>query len=92
VAPRRQFPNFKRQPLPEVVVDFDQGSLGLTRDEIVHRLVTGNPPVEVALHGPTGITINPDPLRDGDVDIVVARLRDAVSGASSPREAGMSSY
>jgi L-seryl-tRNA(Ser) seleniumtransferase len=85
VLPRRQLPNFKRQPLPEVVVDFDEASLGLTRDELVHRLATGDPRIEVALHGSTGITINPDPLRDGDVDIVIARLRDAISETSSPR-------
>jgi L-seryl-tRNA(Ser) seleniumtransferase len=85
VFPRRQFPNFKRQPLPEVVADFDEISLGVTRDEIVHRLAAGNPRIEVALHGSTGITINPDPLKDGEVDIVIARLRDVISDRSSPR-------
>ena len=85
VCPRRQFPNFKRQPLPEVVADFDEVLLGLTRDEIVHRLATGNPRIEVALHGLTGITINPDPLKDGEVDIVIARVKDVTSANTSPR-------
>ena len=85
LLPRRQFPNFKTQPLPEVVVEFDERRLGLSRDQIVQRLARGTPRIEVALCGPTGITLNPDPLKDGEVDIVIARLRAAISETSSER-------
>jgi hypothetical protein len=34
--------------------------------------------VEVASHGPSAIILNPDTLRDGDAEIVVARVAEAV--------------
>lgn len=74
---RRQFPNFKIQPLPEVVVEFDESVLGASRDQIVQRLAKGVPRIEVALYGRTGIVVNPDTLKEGDVELVIARLRAA---------------
>ena len=74
-----RMPNFKRQPLPEVVVDLDEQRLGASRDEIVRRLAAGEPRIEVALHADAGIVLNPDTLRDDDLALVAARLRAAVS-------------
>ncbi len=82
---RRQFPNFKVQPLPEVVVEIDEEGLGSRRDEIVERLAGGDPRVEVAICGRTGIVINPDTLKDGDAEIVVARLKAAIRVRARPR-------
>jgi L-seryl-tRNA(Ser) seleniumtransferase len=75
---RRQFPNFKLQPLPEVVVELNESRIGLSRDQLVQRLGAGVPRVEVASHGPSAIILNPDTLRDGDAEIVVARVAEAV--------------
>jgi L-seryl-tRNA(Ser) seleniumtransferase len=71
---RRQFPNFKTQPLPEVVVE-----VGESRDQVIQRLARGKPRIEVAPHGAGAIVINPDTLRDNDVDVLVERLRAAVA-------------
>ena len=75
----RRYPNFKRQPLPEVVVELDEARLGVSRDQLVERLAIGVPRIEVALQGRTAIVINPDTLRRGEVEIVVARIRAAAA-------------
>jgi L-seryl-tRNA(Ser) seleniumtransferase len=82
---RRQFPNFKVQPLPEVIVEIEEEKLGMRRDEIVARLAAADPRVEVATSGGTGIIINPDTLRDGDAEIVVAKLREAIRAPARQR-------
>lgn len=76
---RRQFPNAKVQPLPEAVVEFDESRLGVSRDQIVQQLAQGVPRLEVGLYGRTGILINPDTLKEGDVDLVISRLRSVLA-------------
>lgn len=76
---RRGFPNAKTQPLPEAVVEFDESRLKLSRDQIVQQLAKGMPRIEVGLYGRTGILINPDTLKEDDVDLVITRLRAALT-------------
>lgn len=79
---RRGFPNAKTQPLPEVIAEFDDSRLKLSRDQAVQRLAKGHPRVEVGLHGRSGILINPDTLKDDDVERLIARLRGALAEAA----------
>ena len=76
---RRLFPNAKVQPLAEAVVEFDEGRLGVSRDEIVKQLARGIPRIEVAPYGRTGIRINPDTLKEGDVQLVTTRLKSVLA-------------
>lgn len=75
---RRRFPNFKVQPLAEVLVEIDERQAGCGRDEIVGRLARGQPRIEVATCGRDGIIINPETLRDADTEIVVTCVKAAV--------------
>jgi L-seryl-tRNA(Ser) seleniumtransferase len=79
---RRGFPNAKTQPLPEVIAEFDDSQLKLSRDQAVQRLAKGHPRIEVGLYGHTGILINPDTLKDDDVDLLISRLRGALAEAA----------
>lgn len=79
---RRRFPNAKVQPLPEVLVEFDEFRLGTTRDEIVQRLANGVPRIEVGPYDPTGMLINPDTLKEGDVEVITDRLKSVLIGIS----------
>jgi L-seryl-tRNA(Ser) seleniumtransferase len=79
---RRGFPNAKAQPLPEVIAEFDDSRSKLSRDQAVQRLAKGHPRIEVGLFGRTGILINPDTLKDDDVDLLISRLRGALAEAA----------
>lgn len=71
----RRFPNEHLQDLPDVVLEFDESGLGVTRNDIVKRLRDGNPRIEVAGFGKRGILLNPDTLQAGELDVVVDRLK-----------------
>lgn len=75
---RRRFPNFKMQSLPEVEVQFDEGPLALSRDAVVQSLAGGDPRVEVGATD-IGIVINPETLAEGEVPLVVGRLKALLS-------------
>lgn len=79
---RRQFPNFKVQPLAEAVVEFDASRVALSRDQIVQRLAAGAPRIEVAPSGTAAIAINPDTLKEGDAELIVARLKAVLNEAA----------
>jgi uncharacterized pyridoxal phosphate-dependent enzyme len=83
VHARRGFPNGLTQPLPEAVVEFDEHSLRISRDQVVKQLARGVPRIEVGLHGSTGIILNPDTLKDADVELVITRLKAALNNSSS---------
>ena len=80
---RRQFPNVKVQPLAAALVEFDERHLGLARDEVVQQLTQGTPRIEVASYGQAGIIINPDTLKEGEVELVANRLKTILARTSA---------
>jgi len=83
LSARRRVPNELGQVLPEVVAELDS-SLGISRDELIRRLWEGNPRIEVGPESDRGIYLNPDPLQDGEAEIVIKRIRTAL-GAQENR-------
>jgi len=74
---RRRIPNELGQALPEVMAELD-GGLALSRDELIRRLWEGDPRIEVGPDGERAIFLNPDPLKDGEAEIVIERIRAAL--------------
>ena len=74
VRAERSFPNEAGQPLPRSLVTFDAAKLGLTRDEIMARLLNEEPRVSVAAAGEEGVYLNPMTLADREDEIVLERL------------------
>lgn len=81
VRAERSFPNEAGQPLPRARVDIDPAQAGLTRDQVMARLLDGTPSISVAPAGSTGIFLNPMTLADGEETVVLDRLRAVLSEA-----------
>lgn len=79
VAATRDFPNEAGQPLPWCRVAIDSGVTGVARDEVVVRLMAGDPSVAVACRDPDAIHLNPTTLEPGEETIVLARVMDELS-------------
>ncbi len=79
VRAERSFPNEAGQPLPRALVRFDATSLGFARDEVMARLLEGEPRVSVAPAGADGVYLNPMTLADGEDEIVLARLEEILT-------------
>lgn len=75
VQARRSFPSEADQHMPRAELLFDQAALGLTRDAILERLLSGDPAVALAPSDAGGVFINPQTLRPGEEKIVVACLQ-----------------
>ncbi|MBF0277263.1 MAG: aminotransferase class V-fold PLP-dependent enzyme [SAR324 cluster bacterium] len=71
---RRDFPNEAGQPLPWCLLTVDPQLLGISRDQIIDRLMAGNPAVAVAPANHDGIHLNPMTLEPGEDQIVIDRL------------------
>ncbi|TAK22167.1 MAG: aminotransferase class V-fold PLP-dependent enzyme [Chloroflexota bacterium] len=81
VTARRDFPSEAGQPMPRALIVFDSAALGVDRDEVVRRLGEGDPYVEVAKSATDGIFVNPQTLADGEEDIVIERIHQALGRA-----------
>lgn len=80
VAGQRSFPSEAGQPMPRAELIFDEGALGITRDEILSRLMAGDPAVSLAPAGTSGVFINPQTLQKGEAEIVVGRIQEILGG------------
>ena len=78
LSARRDFPNEAGQPLAWCLVSIDASVTGITRDEVVERLMAGNPAVAVAKTGSDAIHLNPMTLEPGEDKIVAERLVEVV--------------
>jgi len=78
VSARRSFPSEAGQPMPRAEIVFDEGKLGITRDEILTRLWEGSPAISLAPAGESGVFVNPQTLIPGEERIVSARVREAI--------------
>jgi L-seryl-tRNA(Ser) seleniumtransferase len=81
VQARRSFPNSSGQPLPRAELIFDPAQIGLTRDEILARLWSGEPAISLLGSGAHGIFVNPQTLQPGEELIIVDRLKEILAGA-----------
>ena len=84
VSAVREFPGEVGVPIPRVLVTLDPDVLGLAKDEVVRRLWQGNPRIAVGGTGEDEISrrsfyINPQTLEEGEEEIVLARLLDALA-------------
>jgi L-seryl-tRNA(Ser) seleniumtransferase len=74
VQAERSFPNGAGQAVPRAKVNLDVERLGIDGDEIVQRLLDGDPSIAVAPSGPTTIYLNPYTLQPGEEKIVQEHL------------------
>jgi L-seryl-tRNA(Ser) seleniumtransferase len=75
VCARRSFPSEAGQPHPRAEIIFDEGALGMARDEVLRRLYQGEPAIFLSPAGESGVYINPQTLREGEERIIVARIK-----------------
>jgi hypothetical protein len=80
VTARRSFPSEAGQPMPRAELIFDEGVLGLARDEILQRLRLGEPSIALAAAGTSGVFVNPQTLQPGQERIVCEQLRAIIEG------------
>ncbi|MYK20512.1 aminotransferase class V-fold PLP-dependent enzyme [Candidatus Poribacteria bacterium] len=76
VTVHRSFPSEAGQPMPRTEIRFEAEQLGITRDEILQQLQTGNPVIDIAGTGANGVLINGQTLRPGEVEIIAHRLKE----------------
>lgn len=74
VSVERLYPSEAGQPHGRAIVTIDRAS-GHARDEVVRRLLEGDPAVAVAPLGEDAIALNPQTLEPGQDEIVLRRLR-----------------
>lgn len=82
ISARRDFPSEAGQPMPRAELTLDEGALGITRDEVLRRLMEGEPAISLAGAGKNGIYINPQTLRQPEEQIVIARLLEILQPAA----------
>ncbi len=75
ITARRSFPSEAGQPMPRAELTFDERALGITRDELLQRLLDGDPAVALAPAGASGVFVNPQTLQPGQEMIIVERIR-----------------
>lgn len=76
VTVHRSFPSEAGQPMPRTEIRFDEERLGITRNEILHQLQTGEPSIDIAGAGANGVLINGQTLMPGEVEIIAQRLKE----------------
>jgi L-seryl-tRNA(Ser) seleniumtransferase len=87
VKAERSFPNGAGQAVPRAKVTLDVDRLGITGDEVVQRLLDGDPAIAVAPDGPTGIYLNPYTLQPGEEKIVQQHLVALLQSVQQPSAA-----
>lgn len=77
----RVYKNHNAAPIPELNIKFDLKRLGVIRQEITDRLITGNPPIYFGepKNSLDTLTVNPFVLIPGDEKIIVNKLKDVLS-------------
>ncbi|MDE0555673.1 MAG: aminotransferase class V-fold PLP-dependent enzyme [Candidatus Poribacteria bacterium] len=78
VTVHRSFPSEAGQPMPRTEIRFDAEELGITRDEILEQLRTGDPAIDIAGAGADGVLINGQTLMPGEIEIIAQRLKEIV--------------
>ena len=76
VTVHRSFPSEAGQPMPRTEIRFDPEQLGITRDEILQQLRTGDPAIDIAGAGANGVFVNGQTLMPGEIEIIAQRLKE----------------
>lgn len=79
VTARRDFPSEAGQPMPRAEIIFDANELGMTRDDVLSQLRNGEPSIELAGAGASGIFMNPQTLELGQEKIIIKRIKEIIS-------------
>jgi len=79
ISARRSFPSEAGQPMPRAEISFDEDGLGITRDEVLIQLSTGDPSIALAAAGESGVFVNPQTLKPGQETIIISRIRQITS-------------
>lgn len=83
---RRSFPNEAGQPMPRAEIAVDPAQLGLTRDDILRQLLDGDPCIDLAAAGDSGLYINPQTLTPGEEAIIIQRIKEIIETRSRTRK------
>lgn len=81
VTVKRDFPSEAGQPMPRAEIIFDENILGIKRDEIFAQLRSGDPSIELAGAGASGIFMNPQTLEPGQEKIIIERIKEIINNA-----------
>ena len=76
VTARRDFPSEAGQPMPRAEIILDETGLGITRDAVLAQLRSGDPSILLAAAGTSGLYVNPQTLREGEVEIIIRRIKE----------------
>ena len=87
VRAERSFPNGAGQPVPRAKVTLDVAKLGITGDEVVQRLLDGDPAIAVVPDTRTSIYLNPYTLQPGEEKVVQATLVKLLQSVQQPSSA-----
>ena len=87
VRAERSFPNGAGQPVPRAKVTLDVEKLGITGDEVVQRLLDGDPAIAVVPDTRTSIYLNPYTLQPGEEKVVQATLVKLLQSVQQPSSA-----
>lgn len=82
VSVDRSFPSEAGQPMPRTEIRFDAEQLGITRDDILQQLQTGEPAIDVAGAGANGVLINGQTLMSGEIEIIAKRLKEILNNTT----------
>jgi len=77
VRARRSFPSEAGQPMPRAELILTGGG----RDELLRQLQAGDPVMMLAASGADGLFLNPQTLQEGEEELIVARIKQILSGA-----------
>ncbi|MCC6167715.1 MAG: aminotransferase class V-fold PLP-dependent enzyme [Caldilineaceae bacterium] len=83
VRAERSFPNGAGQPVPRAHVTLDAAHVGLNAEEVVERLLNGEPSIAVVPDGRDSFYLNPYTLHEGEEQIVLRQVR-AMLAARQP--------
>jgi L-seryl-tRNA(Ser) seleniumtransferase len=84
VKAERSFPNGAGQAVPRAKVMLDVDRVGITGDEIVQRLLDGDPAIAVVPSGRDCIYLNPYTLQSGEAKIVQDHLVALLESVQQP--------
>lgn len=85
---QRDFPNEAGQPLPRCLVTLNPDQLGISRNDLVQKMLNGNPAVSVAPHNDHQLFLNPMTLEQNEEHIVLNSLVAAISNSSLAKNEG----
>ncbi|MCY4061291.1 MAG: aminotransferase class V-fold PLP-dependent enzyme [Chloroflexi bacterium] len=83
----RVFPDYTGRPVPRAWLTWDEGSAGLSKQEVLDALANGSPIIRVLEeYAGKGLLIDPTTLLAGQEGIIAERLRSIFSGRGGARQ------